>query len=58
MYEDCSFTVKTVETREVHVGRCRIEHIECGLWNFKADTLEKFDIRLVGSEFMSVKIVK
>jgi hypothetical protein len=48
--EDCDFGSKTVETSEVHVGRCRKENFECGLCNFKVDSLENLDLHLVGCE--------
>ena len=47
---DCDFESKTVETMEVHVGRCRTEHFHCGLCNFQADSLENLDLHLVGCE--------
>jgi hypothetical protein len=48
--EDCNFKSKTVESMEVHVGRCRTENFECGLCNFKAESLEKLDMHLVSCE--------
>ena len=48
--EDCEFTSKTIETMEVHVGKCRIDNFECGLCEYTADTLEKLETHLVNCE--------
>ena len=48
--EDCEFTSKTIETMEVHVGKCRTENFECGLCEYTADTLEKLETHLINCE--------
>ena len=48
--EDCEFTSKTIETMEVHAGKCRTENFECGLCEYTADTLEKLETHLVNCE--------
>ena len=39
-----------VEILEVQVGKCGSENFECGLCNFKTDTLEKLELHLVSCE--------
>ena len=48
--EDCNFKSQTIETMEVHVGKCRTENFECGLCNLKAETLDKLELHLVSCE--------
>ena len=48
--EDCDFKSKTIETMEVHVGKCRTENFECGLCEYTGDTLEKLETHLVSCE--------
>ena len=48
--EDCDFTSKTIETMEVHVGKCRKENFECGLCEYTGETLENLEIHLASCE--------
>ena len=48
--EDCEFTSTTVETMEVHVGKCRTENFECGLCQYTCETLEGLELHLASCE--------
>ena len=48
--EDCDFTSKTIETMEVHVGKCRADNFECGLCEKTEETLENLEIHLLSCE--------
>ena len=58
MCEDCNFKSQTIETMEVHVGKCGTENFECGLCNFKAETLENLELHLVSCEVYECEILK
>ena len=48
--EDCDFISETIETMEVHVGKCRRDTLLCGLCEFNSDTLENLETHLVACE--------
>ena len=48
--ELCDFTSKTVETMEVHVGKCQTEDFECGLCEFSTNSLENLELHLKSCE--------
>ena len=60
--EECDFVSETLETMEVHNGKCCYDHFECGLCECRFDTLEMLELHLVtcevyecGSCFIRVK---
>ena len=48
--EDCDFTSKTIETMEVHTGKCRTDNFECGLCEYTGNTLDNLELHLVSCE--------
>ena len=48
--EVCDFTSKTIETMEVHTGKCRADNFECGLCEKTEETLENLEIHLLSCE--------
>ena len=42
----CKFECKTVETMEVHLGKCRSENFECGLCEANFEDLKKLELHL------------
>ena len=44
--QDCEYWGSNELTMEVHNGRCHSETFECGLCDFKANTLENLEIHL------------
>ena len=45
-YNTCDFKSTTIYTMEVHVGKCRQQHFECGLCEGKFDSLTDLELHL------------
>ena len=61
---NCDFTSKSVESMEVHVGKCCYEYNECGLCELRFESLEMLELHLVTCEvyecgdcFLRVKVL-
>ena len=54
--EDCDFTSETIETMEVHVGKCRRDKLECGLCEFNSDTLDNLETHLGACEMYECSV--
>jgi hypothetical protein len=48
--KNCKLETKTVESMEIHLGKCRIENFECGLCDKKFQDLDKLDLHLFTCE--------
>ena len=44
--EECDFTSTTIETMEVHIGKCCYNYFECGLCEDRFESLEKLELHL------------
>lgn len=44
--KNCNFTCDTMETIEVHLGKCNVEEFECGLCEIKFEIVEDLDMHL------------
>ena len=54
--EDCDFISTTIETMEVHVGKCRRDKFECGLCEFNSDTLDNLETHLGSCEMYECSV--
>ena len=48
--EECDFVSETLETMEVHNGKCCYDHIEFGLCECRFDNLEMLELHLTTCE--------
>ena len=44
--KNCNFTCDSMETIEVHLGKCNVEEFECGLGEIKFKIVEDLDVHL------------
>ena len=42
--EECDFVSTTIETMEVHIGKCCYDYFECGLCENRFENLEKLEL--------------
>ena len=47
---------KTVETMEVHIGKCQTENFICGLCEFSTSTLEDIEVHLTSCEIYECEV--
>ena len=48
--EECEFKSDTIETLDVHIGKCCYNYFECGLCDFRPGSLEDLKLHLVTCE--------
>lgn len=48
--DKCNYTCDTMESMEVHLGKCKVEEFECGLCETKFKTEEDVDLHLTTCE--------
>ena len=48
--EECDYISETIETMEVHIGKCCYDHFECGLCEAHFENFEMLELHLVTCE--------
>ena len=47
---ECDYTCETIESMEVHIGKCCYNYFECGLCEVRVENLEQLEIHLTTCE--------